>query len=314
MNVAVIGNGAFGKWHVKLLAADSRVEELVATRTTEERARESTAGYNGRVQPFAVANAADMEQLLTEFNPDLVDITAKSMSNSHDIHTEYAALALQHGARVFFEKPAHTATGDGTSVRHVDDLLAYRDGVIGMHLPLSAIHQERYQDTPFMSALHSAAEIAYDWNSTGEGDVIDDLLLHPWSTLPNGIVRGDVQAKKHDTGYEIAFTTTSSVAVRIRLGRGNDTRTVTLDGQCYHVVKGADNVNSFVPVTNGTLGASALDVENPLQQHISAMFATPLFGGDGIRQSQTFLEKAQYKVNELEGKKARETGGYSLGL
>lgn len=176
MRVLVIGAGRMGAIRVEDLAADPRVDEVLVTNRTPQRAEELAARFGARAVPWATA---------AEDQADAIVVAVGT-----DAHEGLLAALLPHGRPVLCEKPIALTLAD---TRRVIDAAA-ANGV-----PLQIGFQRRF-DTAIraihddisagrLGTLYSLTMTAHDHTPSqrefiaGSGGIFRDMHVHDFDLV-----------------------------------------------------------------------------------------------------------------------------------
>ncbi len=324
MTALVLGVGDFGKHYAGILSQLNgrglpdvpQIDRLIVTRTqirSAERYAESLQqNVRCSVNEVVAAEASGIEQvrdLLEIYHPGLIAITAKDKELGDTIHALYAAEAIKYGA-VLCEKPFCNANGDGSSLRYFHTLERSRNSeFFSLELPLTVVTGEMMQRKDFRDLLMNAGNLEFIWQARDRGDnnVIDDLVLHPWSLIPPQFKTKliDVSDGGNQADIRVNLQNIHSrkiVPCRIMLRAGGNFRGMMIDDVVFGIISegsliklvqlyGSPNdavSNQNKPVKGGLL----LQANNPLEQHIvAALRRKPIVGLSRAYESQLFLEQ-----------------------
>ena len=324
ISVLVLGVGEFGSHYVDILSRLNskrlphvpQIGRLIVTRTQSEAAERLAAALqkrtNSSVKEVIAAKAScleDVRNLLREFHPGLTAITAKDKELGDTIHALYAAEAIKYGA-VLCEKPFCNANGDGTSLEYFQKIkTGHNWDRFGLELPLAVVAGEMLKIKDLRNLLLNANKFEFIWQARdrGEHNIIDDLVLHPWSLIPPQFkaTQIDVLDKGDQADIRIKLQNAykrGSATCRILLRAGGSYRGMGVDDVAIRVLN-VGGLTKLVRV-NGCLDASVrcqdkpvegdilLQVSNPLEQHIvAALRHKPIIGMARAYDSQLFLEQ-----------------------
>ena len=201
MRVLVVGAGRMGAIRVEDLAADPRVDEVLVTNRTEERAATLAARFGARAVPWASA---------TEDHADAVVVAVGT-----DAHDGLLEAILPHGRPVLCEKPIALTLADTTRI--IETAERY-------DVPLQIGFQRRFD--PAIRAVHddiaagrlgtlySLTMTAHDHTPSprefiaGSGGIFRDMHVH------------DLDLVRWLTGSEVAMVYATK-AVRAHLDYGD---------------------------------------------------------------------------------------------
>lgn len=323
INALVLGAGRFGRHYVRILAQLNsrhytdvpRIGKLIVTRTTQAGARDVVnaidTGTRKSVEAVIaekVADAQDLKRLLERHRPGFIAIVARDRVTGDSIHARYARIALSHGA-VLCEKPFMPATGDGASLAALKSIKAETcPHPLGLELPMAAVAHQIQRDPYIARAANKAGSIRFVWESAVRGavDLVDDLVLHPWSMLAPEYDICVTNILKRETRADIQLQLTHRhnghrLPCNIQLAKGGHQRYMILDDVTLVFRSDGPWVRVF-QVESPALDSAALQpkmesarevlaVYNPIEQHIVAMLRRhPIIGLDRIIQSQLLLE------------------------
>lgn len=324
ISVLVLGAGEFGRYYVDILARLNnrklpdvpQIGRLVVTRTHLESAERLADSLrktsNCAVDEVVGAKAScleDVRNLLQDHQPGLTAIAARDEEQGDTIHAFYAGLALNHGA-VLCEKPFANATGDGASLKYFKKLRdSHNAGLFGLELPLAVAAEKMQKVRDLRILLLNASKFEFIWHARDRGDhnIIDDLVLHPWSLIPPLFKATQMDVLDKGDQADIRFSLYNSsrreaATCRILLRAGGNYRAMMVDDLAIRIL----NVNGLTKLVrvDGPLDASMtgqdgpvegddlLRVDNPLEQHILAVLRhNPIVGFSRAYESQLFLEK-----------------------
>ena len=324
ISVIVLGAGEFGRYYVDILARlNSRklpnvpqIGRLVVTRTHLESAerladsvRKTSRCTVEEVVGAKVSCLEDVRDLLQDQQPGLTAIVARDKDQGDTIHALYAGQALNHGA-VLCEKPFANATGDGASLKYFQELKnSHNAGLFGLELPLAVTAKKMQKVGDLRTLLLNANKFEFIWHARDRGDhnIIDDLVLHPWSLIPPQFKATQMDVLDKGDQADIRFSLYNScrrkaATCRILLRAGGNFRAMMVDDLAIRIL----NVDGFTKLVrvNGPLDASAtgqdepaegddlLRVDNPLEKHIVAVLRhNPIVDLSRAFESQLFLEK-----------------------
>ena len=324
ISVLVIGAGEFGQHYADILARLNskrlnkvpQIERLIVTRTqieSAERLAESLQQSPGfSVKEVVAARASgieDVRHLLEDHHPGMTAITAKDKELGDTIHALYAGEALNYGA-VLCEKPFSNANGDGASLRYFETLKRHENsGFFGLELPLTVVADAMMQIEDLRDLLLNARRFEFWWQARDRGDnnVIDDLVLHPWSLIPpqfrakqidvlDGGNQADIRIKLQHCRRR------QKVTCRIQLRAGGNFRGMVIDDIFIRIINAGGLIklvqvngslnNAVLCQTTHVEGRVLLEVNNPLEQHIVAILQRkPIVGLARAFDSQIFLEQ-----------------------
>lgn len=330
INALVVGSGSFvtnphgfGRYYASILASRDDVDRLILTRTTMEGADE-TADYVRHLKTCKakevigaeVHDEQSLKRALEFYKPSFIAIVAKDKDIANDIHHPYTLLALDYGD-VLCEKPYVNARGQYGSmfmVKQLEDKLEKLKGkhTFGMELPLAVIAKHIW-DEELLKRFETAKRLDFHWNVKGsKSDIIDNLVLHPWSLIPGDykikveyseLLRDGQEAfiklllynpgKKHKVKCEITlkyggnFTGFAIDDYVIGLKRQGAINTV------LHLGNDTMTLERAAEIGNDALkGKELLTVDNPLEQHIASIINKQPIAGIGVTlRSQQLLEE-----------------------
>ncbi len=322
--VLVIGAGKFGRHYADILSRlDSRrmphvplIERLIVTRTrfaSAEGLAESLRQNSGNCVKEVVAAEAsgidDVRHLLETYHPGMIAIAAKDEKLGDTIHALYAAEAINYGA-VLCEKPFCNANGNGFSLQYFQSLKRSKNsGLFGLELPLAVVADAMMQIPHLRHLLLNASRFEFLWRARDRGDnnVIDDLVLHPWSLIPPQFSVQQIDVLDEGCQADIRVNLKNSHSrhrstCHILLRAGGNFRGMAIDdifisfiteGRSIKLVQVNDSFNDDVSSQHIPLkGNVLLQVHNPLKQHIvAALRRQPIVGLRRAYESQLFLEQ-----------------------
>ena len=322
INALVLGVGRFGRHHARILSqlnrknqADvPRIDRLIVSCTGMERARQAATVLRrdrgvsvSDIIPVVIAHAWELKEVMARYSPRFVAITARDKTRGDTIHGDYARIALQYGM-VLCEKPFASATGNGTSLIPLKKLTAdpKADG-FGLELPMAVAFKELRRLPNLYQRLLKARLIRFYWHgpTRTNTELIDDLVLHPWSLLPEDLeaqlIKVDSQPKQAFIHLQLLNPATRKKAVCfIALYRGGTFRAIEFEDITVSFRVNAGDVELFQLATTpnqpneeyNSQGTPLLTVENPVEQHIvNALKRKPIVGLERTYRSQFFLEK-----------------------
>jgi hypothetical protein len=324
ISALVIGVGEFGQHYADILSRlNSRglphvppIDRLIVTRTqfaSAERLAESLQQNAGcSVKEVVAAEASGVEHvrdLLKDYHPGMIAITAKDKNLGDTIHAHYAAQATKYGI-VLCEKPFCNANGDGSSLQYFHSLKRSKySGLFGLELPLTVVAGAMMQIRDLRNLLLNASRYEFLWQARDRGDnnVIDDLVLHPWSLIPSQFKAKQIEVLDQGNQADIRVNLQDSnsrqrVTCRILLKAGGNFRGMVIDdivvsiiteGRLTKLVQVHGSLNDAVLSQNTPVkGDVLLQVNNPLEQHImAALRRKPIVGLSRTYESQLFLEQ-----------------------
>jgi len=324
ISVLVIGVGEFGQHYADILSRlNSRrlpyapqIERLIVTRTQFESAERFAESLQQNddcsVKEVVAAEASGIEHvrdLLEDYHPGMIAIVAKDKELGDTIHALYAAEAIAYGA-VLCEKPFCNANGDGSSLQYFHRLEdCNNSGLFGLELPMAVVTGTMMQNKDLRNLLLNASNFEFFWQARDRGDnnVIDDLVLHPWSLIPPQFKANQIDVLDRGDQADIRINlqnphSRKMATCRIRLRAGGNFRGLVIDdivisiineGRLTKLVQVNDSLNDAVLSQNTPVkGDVLLQVNNPLEQHIvAALRRKPIVGLSRTYQSQLFLEQ-----------------------
>jgi hypothetical protein len=326
INALVIGVGYFGRYHARILAGlNARglqslpvIDTLIVTRTRLDRAKATAESIQHsidcsvkRVIGAEVGNAGQLISVLEQYHPQFTSITARDKQRGESIHAEYAIRALNYGA-VLCEKPFSPASGDGSSLQYFDKLRNCKNAkLFGLELPLAVVCREILKDRHLGKTMMQANRLRFYWEARDRGDnkIIDDLVLHPWSLIPD-IFRVDIRrVDDRGNGADLSLGlyhrhTKRGLPCKIRLSIGAGFRGLQIDDRVIGFkseASGIELIELHQPfeqaIKSGIKnleGRVILAVDNPLEQHIvAALGHHPIIGLKRAQESQLFLESVR---------------------
>jgi hypothetical protein len=359
--VFVVGAGRFGRNYLTVLAALQqqnkalemrnspnafgsqgsrlpRIDTIVLSRTRSA-AAEAMAARTAllpacpfeRVVGVEVRDLYQLNEALARYQPDLTCIVARDRQVGDDIHAQYAEPALNVG-KVLCEKPFHHTRGDGASLNPLRTLLQHpRADCFGLELPMTVLGSAMAEDQRIGAMLRNARQIDFVWEKQAHGtDLIDDLLLHPWSLIPATWQTAVKQAHATEKSVILELLLkpdapdqpdpfdepdpspkpdNGGVRCNIRLSSGGVFRGMCIDGQPFQFIFDQGRLQLWeicAPWQDVITGRAdqasrriSAAVENPLAQHIrAALRGHPLVDIHRTYRSQTFLESVAGAVRE----------------
>ena len=325
-SVLVIGVGEFGQYYAGILSRlNSRrlphapqIERLIVTRTQFESAERFAESLQQNddcsVKEVVAAEASGIEQvrdLLKDYHPGMIAIAAKDKDLGDSIHAIYAAEAINYGA-VLCEKPFCNANGDGSSLQYFRHLKRYENSAcFGLELPLAVVAGAMMQIKDLRNLLLNANRFEFLWQARDRGDnnVIDDLVLHPWSLIPPQFKAKQIDVLDGGNRADIHINLQNAhsremATCHIRLRAGGNFRGMVIDdvvvsiineGRLTKLVQQNGSLSDAVLSQNAPFnGDVVLQVYNPLEQHIVATLRRkPIVGLARAYESQLFLEQVR---------------------
>ncbi len=323
INALVVGAGYFGRHHARIISELNAknlpkipfIEKLIVTRTTLDRAKEvvqsirSSSGCSVRdVIGAEVGNWQQLAGVLEKYRPAFTSITARDKITGDSIHSEYTVHALKYGT-VLCEKPFSHACGDGSSLRHFNELYGCENAkFFGFELPLAVVSRKMTKDRKLRRAIRQARRFEFYWEAwdRGENRIIEDLVLHPWSLIPQTfkteIRRVDDRGTRADLLINLFDRQTErDLSCKIILKIGPGFRGLMVDDLAIAIKNKASliqliNLNQPLERAAKTgietrKGKVILEVDNPLEQNILAVLRRqPIVGLRRTYESQLFLE------------------------
>jgi hypothetical protein len=324
INALVIGVGHFGRHHARILselnarclASLPVIEKLIVTRTRLDRAKAAAAAIRNSiscsVNTVIGAEVGNMRQLISvleQYQPRFTSITARDKQRGDSIHADYTIQALKYGA-VLCEKPFSHASGDGSSLRYFHELQAYGNAkLFGLELPLAVVARDILKDRYLGKIMMQADRLEFYWEAwhRGEKKIIDDLVLHPWSLIPDTFMVEIRRVDDRGTGADLSLhlfnrQTKMNLPCKISLNIGAGFRGLQVDGMVIgfkseasgiQIIKLNQPLNQAAKTGIKNLsGQVLLVVDNPLKQHIvAALCHRPIIGLRRTHDSQLFLER-----------------------
>ncbi len=321
----LIGAGAFGKHYVRILSRLNAkkipnipvIKTLVLTRTDLNRARESAEGVMADPRNAAdeivgvkAADIDDVKILLEQHRPQFIAVAARDPVLGDSIHVRYVKAAAPYG-NVLCEKPFANATGDGSSLAVLKDLIDQgpMENAAALELPYAAVRRRMTEIPFFRNLFDSPKHIVFRWEAGRKikKGLIDDLILHPWSLLPEGRIAHRMEVEDSGSRARIRMRVGSpglqtGFSCEIRLASGRGFRGMTIDGAHIGFLSLGTGVEAVLldepfpetqPYPERPSGKTILRVENPLEQNIIAVLQNqPLTGLKEVYESQLFLETA----------------------
>ena len=128
------------------------IDKLIITRTKLKRAEELASVLRedadcsvNDIIAEKISNTSELIELLEEYNPEFIGITARERDMGDTIHAVYSLHALNYGA-VLCEKPFANASGDGSSLKYLTDLFNYeKSDLFGLELPFAVVMKDIMQ-------------------------------------------------------------------------------------------------------------------------------------------------------------------------
>lgn len=324
MNALVVGAGGFGKHYARILSrldpmAHDRIpgiNKLIISRTryasAKHQAEEILNDAHCRapeILPVQVNSAKALRRVLSAYTPSFIGIAARDKICGDEIHPVYTREALAYGS-VLCEKPFCPASGDGSSLKHLNALKASERAVrFGMDLPFSVVKDEMLHNEDIRTRLIHAEQIDFFWETrvAPENYIINDLALHPWSLIPDNfqIKSTHTQASGNQAFIELQLKNSISgdrAACRMTLKDGGTFRGMWIDGYPIGIFNKGPAIQLVElsrfnsSVADASIDADAqkvlVNVDNPLKQHIiSVLCGSPLVDLPKIQASQLFLEQ-----------------------
>jgi len=245
---------------------------------------------------------------LETYQPVFTSITARDKNTGDSIHSEYAFHALKYGS-VLCEKPFSHACGDGSSLGRFNNLYGSENAkFFGFELPLAVVSREMMKDRRLRKTFRQARHLAFYWEAwdRGENRIIDDLVLHPWSLIPQTfntkIQRVDDRGTSADLLIHLSDRQTNqdlSCSITLKIGPGF--RGLMVNDLAIGIKSKASRIqliklnqpleqaaNTGIETQHGKV---MLEVDNPLEQNILAVLRRqPIVGLQRTYESQLFLE------------------------
>ena len=256
-----------------------------------------------------IPSAEKCLELIEKYEPQFIGITARDKELGDTIHPVYTRIALNNGI-VLCEKPFSNATGDGSSLRYFKELSLYEKAdLFGLELPLAVVMREMMQNRYFQGWFRNPKNIEFHWerSSSVENDIIDDLVLHPWSLLPRDFKTETVEVDHKGTEAEIFMllsneAASSRVPCKITLREGGSFRGFMIDNHIAGIKREGRSIgliqlnvslqDAAKEGRNALHGDVLLEVENPLEQTIIASLRSePTVGLARAYESQILLER-----------------------
>jgi hypothetical protein len=330
INALVIGVGYFGRYHARILAGlNARglvslpvIDTLIVTRTRLDRAKAAAEAIQdsvdcsvNRVIGAEIGNPGQLISVLEKYHPEFTSIAARDKQRGESIHAEYTLQALNYGA-VLCEKPFSHASGDGSSLQIFHELRDCKNAkLFALELPLAVVCQEMLKNRHLGRAMMQANRFRFYWEARDRGDdkIIDDLVLHPWSLIPD-IFRVDIRrVDDRGTGADLTLDlyhrhTQRVLPCKITLAIGDGFRGLQIDDRVVGFKSEASGIQLIEldqPLDKAAKsgiknpeGRVILAVNNPLEQHIvAALGHHPIIGLGRAQESQLFLESLRgYRV------------------
>lgn len=315
-NVLIVGSGKFGKHYDRIISQLDRsnypIDNVIISRTSEDAAVEQAKSFEGKVVGVQIRNKEELDEILERYKPRFTAITAKDPNKGDDIHPDYVQSALRYGD-VLCEKPFANAKGDGNSMRKLESINP-GDNKLGLELPFAVVYNHIKRNKDLYQKIVNADKIRFAWVTNGSGnDVIDNLVLHPWSLIP--VEFGIPQIENVENSGDKAKISLKynykgeSKYVEIELGYGGNFTGFEIDGKYTVGIKrkGVDNTLIYTGSSleeamekgnDGLKGKRILNVKNPLEQNIIASLkGEPIAGMLTIHNSQLILEMIHKKIN-----------------
>ena len=320
----VLGVGEFGKHYAGILSQLNgrnipgvpTIEKLIVSRTQLNRAEDLADSLRRNVNckindiiGVAVSGIDHLRQVMKRHTPQFTAITAKDKILADTVHALYAVEALTYGP-VLCEKPFSNAKGDGSSLQYLHKLKNCKfSELFGLEVPLAVVTRQMMQNSDLRHRILSATRLEFYWEARDRGDnnVIDDLVLHPWSLIPPQFKTKPVVVRDLGNQAEITINLHNSHNQQIATGRiflraGGNFRGMMIDdfavsiidrGRSIKLVQLSGSLKDAVLHQNESLtGNVLLQVDNPLEQHIvAALRRKPLVGLSRTYESQLFLEE-----------------------
>jgi hypothetical protein len=320
----VLGTGKFGRHYAKILSVLNereltgvpRIEKLIVSKTRLDSARNLAESLRqnshcavDEVSGVKISNRDHLRQLMERQAIQFFAITARDKQCGDTVHALYAVETLKYGT-VLCEKPFCNADGDGSSLKYFRDLTTCRNSKrFGLELPLAIVAGKLMQDQYFRERLLHASHIGFYWEAPDRGDsnVIDDLVLHPWSLIPpqfkTRVIDIQGQGQRADIHLQLHNRhNRHTITCRIELRTGGNFRGMMIDDFAFSV-RTEDSRLKLVKIKDSLRDASSqpdksitkkvlLEVDNPLEQHIvAALKGQPIVGLTRAYESQLFLEE-----------------------
>lgn len=322
--VLIVGVGRFGRNYVTALAHLARnqtplpypIKRVIITRRSARSASDLVQQLQSRIDPLGfeligqqIQNENQLAQVLKQQRPCLTCITARDPIIGDAIHALYTATAALHGP-VLCEKPYSTAQGNGRSLSMLEGLLARRDLIVGMELPMAVVRHAMEAHLGLKTLFSEAREIVFDWckQSPGPIDLITELFLHPWSLIPSeysltlkAVHNGKRQATVRAFLKRSKHPLSKPIPCLFRFQTGSQQRTLRIDQRQFAF--DYRNNQLYVSILDLAVGnhrqgiptppeTSSIAVANPLAQHLLAMLQKrPIVNLNQIHNAQMILEQ-----------------------
>jgi len=318
-NALVIGAGGFGKHYARILSQlessdlTSSIDSIIITRTSLDsalaQAEDIQKNSQRNIIGAKISNLDELKDVLDKYKPAFTAVAAKDRKIGDDIHPLYVAHSIRYGI-VLCEKPFANARGDGKSLDFFDFTKLNK---FGLELPFFVIYNSIEQNIELYQRLLNAKSIRFAWFTKGVGDdVIDNLILHPWSLIPSEFIL--TEARVEDEGSKAKldidyYYKGRKINIEIFLIYGSNFTGFEIDG-CTMGIKREGAINTIIDTglplektaelgNEGLKGKELLAVKNPLKQHIiAALNGNPIVGLKKAYDSQLFLEIIHRYLNE----------------
>tara|TARA_Y100000034_G_C6818763_1_gene368543 strand:+ start:101 stop:1096 length:996 start_codon:yes stop_codon:yes gene_type:complete len=324
---AVIGakkfdeKGGFGKHHARVLGFLKYHDEILIARTDDESSVSTAQNIQEKVgngMIYSGFGVKDIYHLMTlvEENRPMEFISIATPDNTHEEYVVYCA----HNSRVVFcEKPYSKADGDGSSLK---SLYSLRKKInpqnIAINLPMIGFGIKMMKDIYLLQLLENAKTIRYLWGTLGlkpdgslRKDVVDNLVLHPWSAIPKGYEINNIKTNDNKDNARIMMDLQkgfSQIECVIDLKYGIDFsgfEVVGKNGQVHTFAIKRKGMLNYLMSIDKTLEEAAntgnkniigiksfITLNNPLQEHIQAAIqGNPIADLEMMIRSQEFLEQ-----------------------
>jgi hypothetical protein len=323
INALVIGTGGFGKHYARILSRLNGeevpgvpvIDKLILTRTRLQSAgalADSIGSHeNCRVKAVVgleVNSADQLQHLLAQHKPEFIAIAARDKILGDEIHAVYTRQALQYGA-VLCEKPFSNAVGDGSSLKYFKALFNHTNrDLFGLDLPFFIVLQKIMQHQKLGEIFLNTRHFEFYWEAMviSQDYIINDLALHPWSLIPEPyriespeVMTGGNTAQINLQLFNTRTGTPATCKMTLRDGgnfRGmrldNYSIAVKIDGGLITLIEMNQSLEDACRVgSDAGYGDVLLTVDNPLKQHIIAVFRrNPVVKLEKAYDSQLFLE------------------------
>ena len=358
--VLVVGAGNFGKnypdiisrlnsqnWHNSIVDCGMPlIDTVVITRTdvdaAKDMAKQLTIKYSNdpthncrpSIEGECVGNLADLEGVIKKYDVRFTVIATKDPVLGNRVHEGQSMMALKYGS-VLCEKPFTDATGNGGSIDAINRIIGLEQSVgmsgnrFGLQLPLVQMGMALMENEHVKKHLELLPEIKIHYSSprsTPEG-VVNDLLIHAWSLLPQeyeySVEDHHISSDRRQV-FEVKGSTINperKISAQIILTPGGNFRGMSIGGYLYGLKSSPGGITEAINMTGISLDDAAeidndsitnyalesrcspIRIENPLKENIIASLkGSPATDSYHALRSQIFLEQAFGYKGEIDKK------------